>query len=200
MFFFIFIPTMFLSGAYSSNAADIVGGLGILSEHIMMATFAAAIGLVIAGPYVLPVLQSFGARRIYIMGFTIMLALNIVCGYTESVIVLSVCSFAMGVVRVFVMLNTIFSLIKHFAGIDPMSMLSPSGDVSPEEKKKEESRSCNVAECNILYFPDHWSGGFISHIKDCIRIPLAIRPLVCGNICFGCNLVGYADDGALAYP
>lgn len=137
MFFFIFIPTMFLSGAYSSNAADIVGGLGILSEHIMMATFAAAIGLVIAGPYVLPVLQSFGARRIYIMGFTIMLALNIVCGYAESVIVLSVCSFAMGVVRVFVMLNTIFSLIRHFAGIDPMTMLSPSVDVSPEEKKKK---------------------------------------------------------------
>lgn len=137
MFFFIFIPTMFLSGAYSSNAADIVGGLGILSEHVMMATFAAAIGLVIAGPYVLPVLQSFGARRIYIMGFSIMLALNIVCGYTESVMMLTVCSFLMGIVRVFIMLNTIFSLIKHFAGIDPMSMLSPAADATPEEIQKK---------------------------------------------------------------
>ena len=152
MFFFIFIPTMFLSGAYSSNAADIVGGLGILSEHIMMATFAAAIGLVIAGPYVLPVLQSFGARRIYIMGFTIMLALNIVCGYTESVIVLSMCSFAMGVARVFVMLNTIFSLIKHFAGIDPMSMLSPSGDVSPEEKKKKNQGRAMLQSVTFFIF------------------------------------------------
>lgn len=137
MFFFIFFPTMFLSGAYSSNAADIVGGLGILSEHVMMATFAAAIGLVIAGPYVLPVLQSFGARRIYIMGFSIMLALNIVCGYTESVMLLTICSFLMGIVRVFVMLNTIFSLIKHFAGVDPMSMLSPTADATPEDIEKK---------------------------------------------------------------
>ena len=137
MFFFIFVPTMFLSGAYSSNAADMVGGLGILSEHVMFATFAAAIGLVIAGPYVLPVLKSFGARRIYITGFGIMLSLNIVCGYTESVTVLASCSFLMGVVRVFVMLNTIFSLIKHFAGIDPMSMLSPAADATPEQVEKK---------------------------------------------------------------
>lgn len=137
LFFFIFVPTMFLSGAYSSNAADMVGGLGILSEHIMFATFAAAIGLVIAGPYVLPVLKSFGVRRIYITGFGIMLVLNIVCGYTESVLVLTVCSFFMGVVRVFVMLNTIFSLIKHFAGIDPMSMLSPAEDATPEQIEKK---------------------------------------------------------------
>ena len=137
MFFFIFVPTMFLNGAYNSNTADIVGGLGILSEHVMFATFASAIGLVIAGPYVLPVLKSFGARRIYITGFCIMLLLNIVCGYTESVTVLALCSFLMGVVRVFVMLNTIFSLIKHFAGIDPMSMLSPAGDVTPEQIEKK---------------------------------------------------------------
>lgn len=137
MFFFIFVPTMFLSGAYSSNAADMVGGLGILSEHVMFATFASAIGLVIAGPYVLPVLKSFGARRIYITGFGIMLLLNIVCGYTESVTMLASCSFLMGVVRVFVMLNTIFSLIKHFAGIDPMSMLSPAADATPEQIEKK---------------------------------------------------------------
>ncbi len=152
MFFFIFIPTMFLSGAYSSNAADIVGGLGILSEHVMMASFAAAIGLVIAGPYVLPVLQSFGARRIYIMGFSIMLALNIVCGYTESVVVLSLCSFLMGIVRVFVMLNTIFSLIKHFAGIDPMSMLSPAGDISPEEKRKKNQGRAMLQSITFFIF------------------------------------------------
>lgn len=131
---YIFVPTMSLSGAYSSNAADIVGGLGIMSEHIMFVTFAAAIGLVIAGPYVLPVLQSFGTRRIYIMGFLVMLALNILCGYTESVEVLAISSFAMGVVRVFVMLNTIFSLIKHLAGVDPMSMLSPAPDTTLEQK------------------------------------------------------------------
>ena len=142
MFFFIFVPTMFLNGAYSSNATDMVGGLGILSEHVMFATFAAAIGLVIAGPYVLPVLKSFGARRIYITGFSIMLLLNIICGYTESVTMLALCSFLMGVVRVFVMLNTIFSLIKHFAGIDPMSMLSSAADATPEQiAKKNQGRA-----------------------------------------------------------
>ncbi len=142
MFFFIFVPTMFLNGAYSNNAADMVGGLGILSEHVMFATFAAAIGLVIAGPYVLPVLKSFGVRCIYITGFSIMLLLNIVCGYTESVTMLALCSFLMGVVRVFVMLNTIFSLIKHFAGIDPMSMLSSAADATPEQiAKKNQGRA-----------------------------------------------------------
>lgn len=163
MFFFIFVPTMFLSGAYSSNAADMVGGLGILSEHVMFATFAAAIGLVVAGPYVLPVLKSFGARRIYITGFGIMLALNIVCGYTESVAVLASCSFLMGVVRVFVMLNTIFSLIKHFAGIDPMSMLSPATDATPEQiEKKNRGRAMLQSITFFIFLTIGQAGSYLT--------------------------------------
>lgn len=163
MFFFIFVPTMFLSGAYSSNAADMVGGLGILSEHVMFATFAAAIGLVVAGPYVLPVLKSFGARRIYIIGFGIMLALNIVCGYTESVAVLASCSFLMGVARVFVMLNTIFSLIKHFAGIDPMSMLSPATDATPEQiEKKNRGRAMLQSITFFIFLTIGQAGSYLT--------------------------------------
>lgn len=163
MFFFIFVPTMFLSGAYSSNAADMVGGLGMLSEHVMFATFAAAIGLVVAGPYVLPVLKSFGARRIYIIGFGIMLALNIVCGYTESVTVLAFCSFLMGVVRVFVMLNTIFSLIKHFAGIDPMSMLSPATDATPEQiEKKNRGRAMLQSITFFIFLTIGQAGSYLT--------------------------------------
>lgn len=163
MFFFIFVPTMFLNGAYNSNTADIVGGLGILSEHVMFATFASAIGLVIAGPYVLPVLKSFGARRIYITGFGIMLLLNIVCGYTESVTMLASCSFLMGVVRVFVMLNTIFSLIKHFAGIDPMSMLSPAADATPEQiAKKNRGRAMLQSITFFIFLTIGQAGSYLT--------------------------------------
>lgn len=137
MLLFIFIPTMSINGTYSGNAAYIVGELGIMSEHIIFISFASSIGMLVAGPFALPILKAFGKRRIYILGFTIMLALNILCGYIESPIALAACSFVLGFVRIVILLNTIFTLINVQKGIDPIPHLSPPPGMTYEQKEEK---------------------------------------------------------------
>lgn len=126
--FYLFFPLLFVSGAFGSNSANMVGGLGILSEHIMFSTFAAAIGLVIAGPYLLYIIKSYSRRAIYLVGLPIMFLLSGICGNTDSMLMLFVCSTLMGILRVFLMLTTLFGLLGTLAGVDVLAMLSAGGD------------------------------------------------------------------------
>lgn len=137
MLLFIFIPTMSINGTYSGNAAYIVGELGIMSEHIIFTSFATSIGMLVAGPFAMPILKAFGKRRIYILGFSIMLALNILCGYVESTMVLAICSFVLGFVRIVILLNTIFTLINIQKGMDPIPHLSPPPGMTYEQKEEK---------------------------------------------------------------
>lgn len=131
--FYLFFPLLFVSGAYSSNSANMLSGLGIISEHIMFATFAAAIGLVIAGPYLLYVIKSYSRRAIYLVGLPLMFVLSGVCGNTESMTLLFICSTLMGIMRVFLMLTTLFALLGTLAGVDVLAMLSAGGGGKPME-------------------------------------------------------------------
>ncbi len=40
IYVFMFVPALFISGAYTSNAGEMVGSLGIMTEHIQYANFA----------------------------------------------------------------------------------------------------------------------------------------------------------------
>lgn len=113
MYLFIFFPALFINGAYSSNAAEMVSGLGIISEHVMFATFMSAIGLVIAGPFLVSVLRTFSKRFIFIVGFSALFGLSYVCGVTDSMPLLFVCSLLMGILRVFIMLSSLFGLLTR---------------------------------------------------------------------------------------
>lgn len=163
MYFFIFFPALFLSGAYGSNAADMMSGLGIISEHIMMATFAAAIGLVVAGPYLLTVLQAYSPRFIYLAGLPVMVVLNIICGYTESMLLLILCSFLMGIVRVFVMINSLFGILSIIAGANPLDMLGTDPNMSPEEiAKKNRGRGVMQAASYLVFLSIGQLGSYLT--------------------------------------
>lgn len=125
--FYLFFPLLFVSGVYSSIAANTLGGLGIISEHIMFATFAAAIGLVIAGPFLLYVIKSYSRRTIYLVGLPLMFLISAICGNTESMTLLFICSTVMGILRVFLMLTTLFALLGTLAGVDVLAMLAAGG-------------------------------------------------------------------------
>ena len=48
---FLFLPILTVGGVYSSNVGEMVGGLGIISEHIQFATFATSIGMAAFAPF-----------------------------------------------------------------------------------------------------------------------------------------------------
>ena len=46
----LFIPIMTVSGVYSANSAETMGGLGIQSEHITFVGFATSVGMAVSAP------------------------------------------------------------------------------------------------------------------------------------------------------
>ena len=47
----LFIPIMTVSGAYTVNSSEMVGGLGIQSEHIAFISFVTSIGMAAFSPF-----------------------------------------------------------------------------------------------------------------------------------------------------
>ncbi|MBE6273893.1 MAG: MFS transporter [Bacteroides sp.] len=142
----LLFPIMLLNGAYSSNAAEMVAGLGVLSEHIMYATFVSSIGMMMAAPYIMSVSRAFGPRRIYIIGLSAMLLLSLLCGYSHSILLLTVCNFLTGVVRGFVLFNTVFCILKQITGVDPLVTMVIPPDATPEETR-EKNKGRSLLQC-----------------------------------------------------
>lgn len=149
----LLFPIMLLNGAYSSNATEMVAGLGVLAEHIMYASFVSAVGMMMAAPYIMSVSRAFGPRRIYIISLSAMLVLSLLCGYSRSILFLAICNFLLGIFRGFALFNTVFCILNQVTGADPIKMMVTPIDATPEEvKQRNKGRSllqC-VAFCGFL--------------------------------------------------
>lgn len=116
VFLIAILPT---SGIYSGNIGDMVGSLGSLAEDISMANNATTIGMIVVFPLMLRT-KSYLRTKQLLVGSLIMLALlSIVCGTTDSVAVIILCSFLIGFFKMFGMLEVV---------LPAMFILSPSGD------------------------------------------------------------------------
>lgn len=162
MYLFIFFPALFINGAYSSNAAEMVSGLGIISEHVMFATFMSAIGLVVAGPYLVSVLRTFSKRFIFIVGFSVLFGLSYICGVTDSMPLLFVCSLLMGIVRVFIMLSSLFGLLGIIAGVDVLDMLSAPPASGEKAAKKDKFRGFMQSTSYFLFLTIGQIGSYLT--------------------------------------
>lgn len=145
----LLIPATLISGAYSSNISEMSSGMGILSEHIMFANFASACGLMIAGPFVFHVVRTFRFRDLLLSGFLMLMALSGICALTDSVALVVVCNFLMGIVRVTVILSVIFSIAEGVIGVNVSYVLAP-----PEGTSRKDIEEMNISRgmaLNLLY-------------------------------------------------
>ena len=124
----LFIPIMTVSGVYSANSVEMVGGLGILSEHISFVGFVTSVGMAAFSPFFY---SSVGVRREMMMcmsGFCLLAVLSYVCARTESVFILALCSLVMGFVRQALLMVNLFTLIKYAFGIEATINTSPGNE------------------------------------------------------------------------
>lgn len=145
----LLIPGALIGGAYSSNLNEMSSGMGILSEHIMFANFATAIGMMMIGPFVFPLVSRYRFRDLLLGGFALLLLLSGICASTQSVTVLVWGSFLLGMVRVIVILTTIFCVAEGVIGIKIMYVLTPPDGTSP--KQIEEMNLSRGMALNLLY-------------------------------------------------
>ena len=91
----LFIPIMTVSGAYSANSSEMVGGLGILSEHISFIGFCTSIGMAAFSPFFYDLVCIRREKFMCLVGFIILSLLSFVCANTDSIFLIATCSLVM---------------------------------------------------------------------------------------------------------
>lgn len=124
----LFIPGALLGGVYSGNVTEMSSGMGILSEHVLYANFATAVGMMVMGVFVFPFIYRFHFFDLLVGGFSLLILLSGICACSESVAVIVLCSFLLGAVRVATMVIIIFTLAEGVLGVNIASVLSPPDD------------------------------------------------------------------------
>lgn len=66
--FFMFLPSLFISGAYTVNSGEMSSGLGILSEHIQFSSFCTSIGMVVYAPFMVSFLKIGRPKMVFLAG------------------------------------------------------------------------------------------------------------------------------------
>lgn len=121
----LLIPASLISGTYSANLSEMSSGMGILSDHILFANFAAACGLMVSGAFVFNIVRTYRFRDLLLWGFSLLIALSGICALSQSIALIALCNFMMGIVRVVVILSVIFSIAEGVIGVGVAYVLSP---------------------------------------------------------------------------
>ena len=114
----ILVPIMVVNGSYTGSNIDISGFLGVLSEDINLAYYAASAGMAI-GYLVTPKVRPVATvKTILLISILCQIILSIICAETNYMEVITVCSFLIGYFKT-------FSLVEVFAILMPI--FGPSG-------------------------------------------------------------------------
>lgn len=135
----LFLPILFVNGAYSSTAGEMTAGLGIISEHIQFANFLSAVGMAVFGPLLVPYIRIRRPKIVFQTGFLLLFFLSWVSAQTPYMPLLFLCSFLMGLLKVALILNTLFAMLEYLTGIDILGIFTVyNPHEAPEEVAKRE--------------------------------------------------------------
>ncbi len=118
----ILIPTMLINGAYTGSSIDISNYLGVLSEDITMAYYATSAGMAIAYPLILKIRPAITTKTLLIGDLIAQICLSLACAASTSIGFITICSFFIG-------------FLKAFALLEIMPILMPI--FSPENKRSK---------------------------------------------------------------
>lgn len=133
VFYWLFVPLFFMGGTYVGSLNEITASLGELMENFQLINLCAYIGMALVFPIMMPYLHTRNIRLVYVVGFLVLAALNLICARLESPLSMLMCAVAMGIARMFIVLNTTFSMSTYFTGMPVVNFFSlkelPTPDV-----------------------------------------------------------------------
>lgn len=147
----LFIPIMTVSGVYSANSSEMMGGLGIISEHITFVGFATSVGMAAFSPFFYDLVCLRRQKMMLVVGFAFLMVLSYICARAESVYILALCSLVMGFVRQALLMCNLFTLIKYGFGIEATRNLTPGNEPTDEEGWDKLDKE-KTASMPIIYF------------------------------------------------
>ena len=119
LIFSLMVPLLTINGIYTSNIGEMTGSLGIMTDDLMMANYAAMIGMAVAFPLLLRVKQYFKSKDILLTIFLSFALLNYISSTTDHPAILTTANFMLGALKMFGMIEIIIPI---------MFIISPTGD------------------------------------------------------------------------
>lgn len=111
----ILIPALLVNGAYTGSNIDISSYLGVLSEDINMAYYAASAGMAVAYLVIPQIKPIATAKTIILIVLLFQVLLSLICAETDYIEVIIICSFFIGYFKAFSMVETINILMPAFS-------------------------------------------------------------------------------------
>lgn len=116
--FTVMIPILLINGTYTGSSIDISGTLGVLNEDISMAYYSASAGMAVAYPLIPKIRPIVTTKTILLSDLILQIGLSLICAQTIHIEVITICSFFIGFLKAFAMLEIIIILKPVFSPKD----------------------------------------------------------------------------------
>ena len=113
--FIILLPIIMLNGTYTGSIVEVSNTLGILSEDISMGYYAASVGMAVAYPIVPKVRAVVTPKTLLLIALALQILISLWCAHTGNVDIMIGCSFFIGFLKAFVMLEFIIQMKLFFS-------------------------------------------------------------------------------------
>lgn len=113
--FVIVLPITLVNGAYTGDIIEVSGTLGVMSEDIRMAYYATSAGMAIAYP-IIPLLRPvITTKTVLLIDLLLQAILSFICANATQMEIVITCSFFIGILKAFVMLEFIIMTKPFFS-------------------------------------------------------------------------------------
>lgn len=113
--FMVMLPIMMLNGAYTGSITEVSNTLGILSEDISMGYYATSAGMAVAYPIVPKIRSVITTKTLLLSDLFLQILISLFCAYTSNMDIIIACSFMIGFLKAFVMLELIIRIRPLFS-------------------------------------------------------------------------------------
>lgn len=113
--FVVMLPVILINGAYTGNTVEVSGSLGVLSEDINMAYYATSAGMAVGYPVIPKIRAAVTTKTVLLLDLLLQAILSFICARTTQIDLVIVCSFFIGFLKAFAMLEIIMMIRPIFS-------------------------------------------------------------------------------------
>lgn len=113
--FVIMLPVMMLNGAYTGSIVEVSNTLGVLSEDITMGYYATSIGMAVAYPIVPKIRAVATPKTLLLTDLFLQILISLYCAHVTNMDIIITCSFFIGFLKAFIMLEFIIQIRPFFS-------------------------------------------------------------------------------------
>lgn len=113
--FVVILPIIMLNGAYTGSIVEVSNTLGILREDINMGYYAASAGMAVAYPIVPKIRAVVTPKTLLLTDLFLQILFSLWCDHTGNIDIIIVCSFFIGFLKAFIMLEFIIQIRPMFS-------------------------------------------------------------------------------------